>query len=218
MPSSYALLALFYHLARPTYRNAVVFNYLVFRSFAPSTIVNYNLDGLASRLCAVRHRVIETHGTVHPGFGNPEVVNIIQAVRDYDLNLSSLRNQYCVLFEREDENDPCLFKKHMAIAKAIQNCNFVCIIGYSFARNDLGFDDYLSFEFITSVLRLHNRNVFVLDPNPAPLAETIAEKTKSREVHAVPIRWDVLARTTIENYDDISWIEDRYKAALDEGW
>lgn len=211
---SFVKLNLFYHLANPAYLNAAPYNYLIFNYFKNSTIVNYNLDGLASRYCQSKHNIIDVHGTVPSGYGSPDTKALLSLVQDYDLSLDIQGNH--ILFEKEKETDLFLQGQLMKTANAIEKCKFVCIIGYSFAQSGNNFDDALSLDFISNSLLLQKKPLCILDPNPLYLREFFMDKLKTKSVFSFPVFWNILAEAMVRNCNDLEHLDYHYSRLCDE--
>jgi len=78
MPDLYTLQHMRHALAKPRFMDHQSDNYLAFRLFHPSVILNYNLDGLASHLCRP-HKVITPHGTIESWYGSPQMADYLRA-------------------------------------------------------------------------------------------------------------------------------------------
>jgi hypothetical protein len=73
----------------------------------------------------------------------------------------------------------------------------VVVIGYTFGRTPRGHDDTLSLLALTRLLERSPRPVIVVDPYPEPLAELLADCTKSNRVYQAALRWDLTATALI---------------------
>jgi hypothetical protein len=134
MPDLYTLQHMRHALAKPRFLDEQSDNYLVFRHFHPSVILNYNHDGLASYLCRP-HKVVVPHGTVESWYGSPQMADYPKALRDFDLPVPPATVTPCV---PESESDSDLKSKiYEAVWSSLQ---FLALIGYSFSRIECSCD------------------------------------------------------------------------------
>jgi hypothetical protein len=82
LPGFYARLLLKHTLSTARFSRRQSDNYRLFELFRSGTILNYNLDGLATEICSRFHRVLAVHGIIQLGYGSPRAVEIIAAVRE----------------------------------------------------------------------------------------------------------------------------------------
>ena len=211
MPDVFGEVALFNLLSQYASLGSVPDSYRVFARFAPSVIVNFNLDGLASECCGTRHLILTPHGTVPTWFGAPETALWLRdAVAMPDRNLPA-EIGLAFFADEEERHSP-------EYSRLLRNVNFVAIIGYRFGRNPDGFDDQKSLERLTSSLRKNPKPIFILDPEPRDLWECIAEMAKTNDVFAVPVYWHFLARAILDpDRRSTSTIADHYLRLLDRG-
>ena len=85
LPNYFARTHLKHLLAKANFYGRQSESYRIFRCFRPSLIANYNHDGLAARLAAAGHRVVEMHGSVERGYGSPQVAQFLEQAREYHL-------------------------------------------------------------------------------------------------------------------------------------
>jgi hypothetical protein len=91
MPPSFPRSVLMHQFAVGRYRHRASRNYLPFRFFPASLIMNYNHDGLASLLVGPHHVVIPVHGYVAPWIGSPEALASIRTAGiEYDLAIAPI--------------------------------------------------------------------------------------------------------------------------------
>lgn len=196
MPSRFVQYYQFHRIAKPAFYKVAPDNYAVFKHFPSSLILNYNLDGLAGRICRPRHKVIAPHGTVPARFGAPDMQSHIESAQMYDLSATPTNH---ILFEREPD---CFYKYlsglHYPNIPFHVHCSFVVLIGYTFGQNRGEFDDHHSFDYLCNLLRKYPKPVFIVDPSPDFIAECLSEKIKSNDVHPVPIYWDIFSKVLIE--------------------
>ena len=179
-------------------------NYRVFGLFRPTTILNYNLDGLAERWCGARHQVVSMHGVIPAWWGAAEASGALKAAQDYDL--ASLPAPEILLEPERLEHLPPLPRFDVF--------DVVVIVGYTFARYGDSLDDALSLNLLCAKLLATPRPVVILDPYPSRTAEMVAELAKNRHVYEAPLYWNVLAGAMLalaEN-GDVRQIERAYDA------
>lgn len=210
MPSGFVQALLFHELAKPSFLNATPNNYSVFEYFPSSVVVNYNLDGLAQKFCKQRHHIIAPHGTISSTCGSREFGSYIEATRDWDI--AAIPTAHILI-----EPEPITI--YSQLPANIDGHEFVAVIGYTFGRNAIGFDDCHSLTYLCELLRLNPKPVFVVDPYPECVTETLKEKIKSNDVYGVPILWNVYAEAMIrsKNNKDSNKIDRNYSMLLDSG-
>jgi hypothetical protein len=189
LPNSGTRLRVMHELVRARHEDRGTDSYRVFRSFHPSTIMNYNHDGLASAQCGEHHVVIDVHAAIHPGYGSPDFERLIPIVRDYDL---SLPPDDLIMCERERPDDATLLRR-LALAEATAP-DFIAVIGYSFAKIGDGlFDDCVSLDWFRRQFHGFPGSVYVIGPDPDELEYLIADSIKSNRVIGVRACWNILA-------------------------
>jgi hypothetical protein len=196
MPNFYVRSILKHRLAKSNFYNQRSDSYEVFRLFNPSLIANYNHDGLATKFCSPRHRVLDMHGTVDRGYGSPEFGALIDDAREY--HLSDLSDGI-LMGVPEIWSDQRLSLRLLEIGRF--RPEFITIIGYSFAWNEAGgaHDDHISLEYFQKHFRGFQGDVYVIDPKPDYLRDMLSERLKSKAVVAVPARWNVLAHAIMQS-------------------
>lgn len=181
------------------------YSYRVFQKFFPSLIINFNLDGLAELCCEYPHQIITPHGSVNHKWGSKEFEKLVEFHREFGGKAYSLPE--LVLIERETWE---VRKKLAPISSYAYE--FVAIIGYTFGYNNGGFDDHHSLEMICNDLAqrsfLHRNHrkilpIFVIDPKPEFISETLKETIKSNDVYAVPIRWDKFSEAMLSSFEGL---------------
>jgi hypothetical protein len=195
LPNYYARLLLKHRLAKNNFVALRSDNYAVFEFFRPSLIANYNHDGLASRLCGRRHRVLDMHGSVGREFGSPQVEAIIERIREHHLPEASDGILMGIL--ESPCRDPGLVLRLLEIGRF--RPAFIAIIGYSFARNAEGHDDHVSLEYFEHRFSDFRGQVYVIDPQPDYLREMLSERLKLRGIIGVRARWNVLAHSFMKS-------------------
>jgi hypothetical protein len=188
LPDGYARLSLKHALSKLGFKGEHLENYEVFRFFARSLLLNYNLDGLASEHCRDVHRVVDPHGTVPSGYGSLELASLIGEVREFDIRMGS---DGLVLCEMESIRD-------MRLAASLRTIDryspaFVAIIGYSFGRTGNSYDDWISLAAFERKFTEFTGDIYILDPQPRPLCEMLAERLKSNRVIGIRSHWNVLS-------------------------
>jgi len=193
LPHSYALMDLKHYLAKDSFAGRPLDNYTAFRFFAPSLLLNYNLDGLAAAHCADVHLVLHPHGIVPDGWGSPDIAKFVEVLRDFDLPLPP---DGLVISVKETLGD-----KWLAICldkMATFSPDYVAIIGYTFGRNDIGHDDWISLAWFEVAFRDFPGNIYIIDPNPEPLSAILSERLKSTRVIGIRAYWNVLSSLFIK--------------------
>jgi len=194
MPDAFARLHLKHELARMRFAGTTLDAYRVFRRFHPSTILNYNLDGLMTDHCSDIHEVLDPHGTIERGYGSPSGAALVAGVRDHDFAVAP---DSFVMSVPESPSDNRLADQLRRAMRSLPS--FVAIIGYSFAATGQDYDDFISFEIFMSRFRRFPSNVYVMSPYPAELADVIAHGIDSNRVYPIPTRWNVLAHAMVES-------------------
>ncbi|WP_147385633.1 hypothetical protein [Oleomonas cavernae] len=194
IPNFYTRLLLKNRLAKANFINRKSDSYSVFRLFSPSFIANYNHDGLASRLCGRRHRVLDMHGTIEREFGSPKIEDLIESVRDE--HLPDLSDDI-LMGVPETWADQNLALRLLEISRTVPA--FIAIIGYSFARNRDAHDDHVSLACFQSRFRGFQGNVYVIDPEPEYLRNLLSDSLKSNNIFPVRAYWNVLSHAIFES-------------------
>lgn len=194
MPPNFPRSLLMHQFAVPRYRGRASRNYLPFRFFPPSLIMNYNHDGLASRLVGPNHAVIPVHGYVESWIGSPDALAFIRTTGiEYDLAIAPDR---LLMLERESFCDLDLARRLMPMAQF--KPEFVAIIGYSFAWTGQRHNDVVSLDCFVDHYRDFQGPVFVVDPQPDRLQEILAERLHHAQVRSVCTRWNLLSHAFLE--------------------
>lgn len=193
LPALFARTKLKHSIAKPRYERVQRDNYFVFGHFAPSLILNYNLDGLLHTARRVGHVVIDAHGTVPVGYGSPEVADHLNLLREYELPVPE---DDLVLSVTERATDMALVKRLDSIPQF--SPRFIALVGYSFARNGDAFDDWISMRWLAQRFRGSRSDIYVIDPWPHRLQDTIAVCLASNCVHAIPAYWNLLSHAFVE--------------------
>jgi hypothetical protein len=182
MPNYYARTDLKSLLARAAFENRQCDNYQVFRYFASSILANYNHDGLAKMFCGRQHRVLDMHGTIHPVYGSPEIMGLINVAREYHLPdpLDGI-----LMGKPEEWNSPGLVRKLDIVVQS--EPTFIAVIGYTFAKNPnaLAFDDWVSLYRFSERFRRFRGNVYVIAPDPYEIQAMLSDRWQTRTVFSV---------------------------------
>ncbi|MGO9995804.1 MAG: hypothetical protein ACLPTF_25280 [Steroidobacteraceae bacterium] len=188
LPDYFARTYLKHLLAKANFSRQQSDSYRIFHCFRPSLIANYNHDGLATRLAAAGHRVVEMHGSVERGYGSPEMAKFLEQVREY--HLTDVEDGL-VMGVPESYLDLKL-ARNLQIIGAFSPA-FIAIIGYSFARYKDGHDDQVSLDYFKMRFQGFPGNIYIVDPAPECLQETLADAIRSRNVFPIRAYWNVLA-------------------------
>jgi hypothetical protein len=188
LPNYFARTHLKHLLAKANFSGRQSDSYRVFRCFRPSLIANYNHDGLAARLAAAGHRVVEMHGSVERGYGSPQMAKFLEQAREY--HLADVRDGL-VMGVPESYLDLRLARNLQIIGA--YSPTFVAIIGYSFARYDDGHDDQVSLDYFKRRFQGFAGNIYIVDRAPEYLQETLADAIRSKNVFPIRAHWNVLA-------------------------
>jgi hypothetical protein len=171
--------------------------YEVFR-YVPNrlTLLNYNVDKLATRYCGRQHVVREMHGTNDPrfpyGWDFGKVFDM--AGTGYNVLPPSYRGHFEP--ERPDEFG---YRWELWWADALIGCTDIIIIGYSFARQKHGgLNDWLSLQRIRTYLRDQEIRITVVDLNPSEIVEQLREELRNTDILGTTCYWDKLADAIIE--------------------
>jgi hypothetical protein len=193
MPDGFARLHMKHDLSGVRFSERPRDNYRAFRLFHPAILMNFNLDGLATEYCGDVHRVVTPHGTIPKAYGSPDVARLLASVRDYDLQLGP---DGLVMSVPESCDDVNLWRCLDMMAKC--SPQFIAIIGYTFGRNDDGHDDWISLDRFKRAFRGFAGDIYVIEPGPEPLRETIADGVESNRVFGVRGYWNIVAHVFLE--------------------
>ncbi len=194
IPGCYARILLKHLLAKANFTALQNDSYGVFNFFRPSVIANYNHDGLGTRFCGQRHRVLNMHGSVGREFGSPQIEASIEQAREYHLPEVS---DGILMGIPKSWRDRGLALKLLEIGRF--SPAFIAIIGYSFARSAKGHDDHVSLAYFDHIFQGFQGQVYVIDPEPDYLREMLSERLKLRGIIGVRARWNVLAHALTES-------------------
>jgi hypothetical protein len=157
----------------------------------PSTIFNFNLDGLATNHLAGHHRVIEPHGQIDSLWTTHDLFNEWLEL-GVDMRFLSEKHLW------GPEPSSLTSTRHFTVAwPRLESAFAVVIIGYSFGFVDERMDDAESFEWVVEGLRRTAARVFVVDPSPERVAGAIAGRIHPRRIVNVKARWNELAESLL---------------------
>lgn len=187
---------------KPKKNNIIPPQYAIFKKVGfPSTLFNYNLDGLASRYCSSRHIVIEAHGRIdHPLFEMDSFNQLLEETAIYEIKIPYLTPK---LLPSPEPKNITLGLNYTRARKLFFQALSVIIIGYSFGEQSIGLDDAESFKFFVSLLKSQPRPVFILSPSPYQLAEHLCDSLSSDDVFPIAIRWELFSSLVITMADNV---------------
>jgi hypothetical protein len=188
-----AIASFMHYLSTPRFARRCIANFTTFRTFWPSLIMNYNLDGLATDTCGVHHHVINVHGSIPAGYGGPGGAEMMRTAQEYGIEIP---HQDLVLCTPESFADERLYRKLQVTLRF--DPAFVMFVGYSFGKNDTGYDDDVSLETFIGRFRGLPLDVYVLEPRPFDLADMLRERLQSKRVHPFPVYWNLVAAAFTE--------------------
>ena len=159
----------------------------------PATLFNFNLDGLASRFCSRRHRVLEPHGRVDTKWFEPSHYEYWRdAVTENDFQLPHLVWKLLPSYEPRHIVQMAAYREaEMLFSRSLA----VLIIGYSFSMFNGKLDDWASWNFILGLLKSYPLPVFILSPFPEELADTLRQALSRKNIFGVPVFWEIFAAT-----------------------
>ncbi|MDP2046058.1 MAG: hypothetical protein Q8L00_07595 [Deltaproteobacteria bacterium] len=195
MPNCYARLYLKHCLSKFRFSGRQSDSYHIFRTFRRSLILNYNHDGLAADFLGQFHHVLDMHGTIDRRYGSPQMYELIDAVREYDL---PDKHDGITMGVPESYFDKELAHKLLKAAREVSIFppNFLAIIGYSFAQNERGYDDRVSLDCFLHTHRNFHGNIYVIGPRSDALddlKDLIADGLKSKKVFRIRAFWNLLS-------------------------
>jgi hypothetical protein len=184
----------------------------------PSTIFSFNLDGFASAYCRARHFVLEPHGIIDRLWLEPnEYQQWLYATAAYDLVLPHVSRKLLPGPEPSGITETAVYVRGRVL---FEQCQALVLVGYSFGRREKTFDDAESFEYVVDLLRTHPRPTLVLSTSPNELVDLLQQQLHSRQVYAVPVRWELfsqllLAATGQGRRIPTNWCDARLEALLE---
>lgn len=167
-------------------------NYEVFKLAKPSTIFNFNVDGLASRICK-GHLVLETHGRT-PGLEALKRVGW-STYASAILEFPELPPPFVpgLILPGPEPASVLERKAYLSAARSLTTADYVAVIGYSFGS----MDDAHTYAFLTSGIPKRHRAILVVSPDPGEVAFRVAESLKSNRVFPLSVYWEPLARAIL---------------------
>lgn len=201
-------------LWRPSH-GVVPSQYAVFEVVgSPSTLCNFNLDGLASLYCGHRHLIMEMHGRIdHVLFERFDYRELLEAAVIYNEGIPHLSPK---LLPQPEPEHMTSHPNYACARNLFPRFRSVIILGYSFGQRSDGLDDKQSFDFFVSLMRLHPRPVFVISSTPQDLAEMLRDKLSSHLVYDIPLRWELFSGAVLANADPVhGLVVDRHDRTLD---
>lgn len=156
-----------------------------------ATMINYNVDGLASQHCA-RARVLVPHGQVPDFVGRMPLAGAVHLTQE---GIEIVPAGSFWLPEPEREQD--LVARIDPAYRSLLNVGTIVVIGYSFGLSSDGIMDRVSFEALREYCRGKKVRILVVDPSPWRLAETLGETLQNLEIIPVPAYWNVLCRAIL---------------------
>lgn len=187
-------------------------NYAAFNLFRSSTIINYNLDGLAGDICAPRHRVFDPHGTINKYCATEEFAGLVEQSANFFYR-RPLKTDH-VMMQPEDDS-----MREVLGRMVPEDYQYIAIIGYSFGKNGDTFDDYISLKFLTDRFAKEKKQIFILDPYSDHLKWYFQEEAKNKHCYFIPIFWDIFADALIfmnNNPNDHRGMDYTYNQLLDK--
>lgn len=166
-----------------------VANYEVFNLAAkPSTILNMNVDGLASRICK-GHRVLEMHGRSPP----PELLERsgwkthTEAILEFPELPPPLVPG--LVLPGPEPADVLARAEFRNAEQLINQARYISIVGYSFG----GMDDIHTYAFLASRIPRSHQAVLVVSREPYEIMYRLSDALKSARVHGISAHWEHLA-------------------------
>lgn len=174
----------------------------------PATLCNFNLDGLASAYCSHRHNVLEMHGRIDAVlFERMNYGELLEATVAYGLAIPHITPKLLPQVEPDGITRwPAYFKARTLLGYA----QAIIILGYSFGQRSDGLDDRHSFEYLSSILRVSPRPIFVVSPTPHDLTGLLRETLSWRHVYGLELRWELFSSAVLANVDPIKGIVTRW--------
>jgi hypothetical protein len=175
---------------------------------SPSTLFNFNLDGLACKYCRYRHIVVEPHGSIDRVW--IEHVNyreLLEATASYEVTIPYLIPKLLPSPEPigiTGGSSYAIARNLLPLAPA------VVIVGYSFGSRQDTLDDAQSFEYIVDLLKAQPRTTFVVSTTPDALVETLRDRLSSYNVFGLSLRWELFSGTILAHSHPIDGLQSRW--------
>jgi len=190
-------------------QEAVPPQYAVFSVLgSPSTILNFNLDGLARAYCRHRHFILEVHGSIdRPWFEHVDYRELLEATVMYDVAIPHLTPKLLPSPEPVGITEAL---KYDIARRLFPLAPAVVIVGYSFGRRHDTFDDARSFEWLINLLQAHPRAIFVVSPTPDEVVQALRDRLSSYNVFGLSLRWEVFSATVMAASHPIGGLRSRW--------
>lgn len=164
-------------------------HYAVLRKCARGVIFSFNLDGLAQTHLSDVHLVLAPHGAVEPSLIQEAG---FEARLESSLDIWPPPSRSNILAGPE----PSFITGTQAYLDArthLRRAPAVIILGYSFGTFEGRMDDVESFEYLIDIQSGARSTIFVADPNPEPIAASIADRLKCNRVVPIVLYWDTFS-------------------------
>ena len=163
--------------------------YLIFQRGSPGVYFNFNVDGLASHYLRPRSIVYEPHGSVD------RLLTMDLGFSDrLEMSLDvALRPNRSLILPGPEPTSVTRLRSYKEAACYIRRGRDVIILGYSFGTFKGRMDDSESFEYLIDHLARVRSRVFVVSPDPGPIATAIEDRLRTNCVLPVHLYWDVFS-------------------------
>jgi hypothetical protein len=163
-----------------------------------SSIVSFNWDGLAWTRCPQR-LILHPHGALRPQFILPSSLG--ERLNDAQLDDSLYSREWLLpgLVMPGEENAPKHHHMRERVFELWRSAPSVIVIGYSFGLGyTIDYDGVWLDIFSEAMIRNTKAAVHILSPDASRVRAELAERIKRTvNVHAHPLRWDILSRSVI---------------------
>jgi hypothetical protein len=163
--------------------------YAVLRKCARGVIFSFNLDGLAWAYLRDVHLVLEPHGTVDRFWTRDEGFDE-RLEWSLDIRLPSIRPK---ILPGPEPSFITGTRAYLDARTHLRSAPAVIILGYSFGTFEGRMDDVESFEYLIDIQSKARSTIFVADPNPEPIAASIADRLKCNRVVPIVLYWDTFS-------------------------
>ena len=171
--------------------------YRVLSRITPAaTVINYNVDRLASTHCRAA-TVIPIHGDVPDFVGRIPLRSAVRLTQD-GVQILSPESYWLP----EPETEPALLDRIDPAYRALLNVATIVIIGYSFGIGTGVVMDGVSYGALTEYCRGRQVRILVVDPQPRELAGRLAEELLNSMVVPLPVRWNRLCEAILRTEHD----------------
>lgn len=201
------------HALSPSIDGIIPSQYAVFDVVgAPSTLCNFNLDGLASKYCGHRHDVLEMHGRVDSALAEKtRFSDLLEATVVYGVCFPHITPK---LLPQVEPATITHWPVYSQAGELFKYARAVVILGYSFGQRSGGFDDIHSFRYFVSLLKSNPLPVFVVSPTPYDLAELLRDALSWRYVYGVALRWEFFSAAVLANVGSFGRIGKNWRDIL----